>query len=173
MKSHRNIRSMIVFSMLGAVMFAAKIAFEALPNIHPVAMLIMTFTVVYRSRALIPIYLFVILFGAYYGFSIWWLPFLYIWLFPWAITMLLPRRMPRKMAMIVYPIVCGLCGLLYGVCYAPAQALLFGYDFSMMCKWIAAGLPFDILHGLGNIGMGLLVYPLSELLQKLEHSGKV
>ncbi len=173
MKSHRNIRSMIVFAMLAALMFAAKVAFEVLPNIHPIAMFIMTFTVVYRVRALIPIYIFVLLFGAYYGFSIWWLPYLYIWLFPWGATMLIPQKISKKIAMVVYPIVCGLCGLLYGVCYAPAQALLFGYDFPMMCKWIVAGLPFDILHGLGNIGMGVLVLPLSELLRKLERSAKI
>lgn len=173
MKSHSNIRNMIVFAMLGAVIFASKIAFEALPNIHPVAMLVMTYTVVYRYKALIPLYIFVILFGAYYGFSIWWIPYLYIWLVPWGATMLLPRKMSKKTAIIVYPILCGLCGLLYGTCYAPAQALLFGYDFPTMCKWIAAGLPFDVLHGLGNIGMGLLVFPLSELLRKLDGSTKV
>lgn len=170
MKSHSSIKSMIVFAMLASLMFASKIAFEVLPNIHPIAMFIMTFTIVYRSRALIPIYLFVFLFGAYYGFSIWWLPYLYIWLFPWAATMILPRNMPKKAAMVVYPVVCGLCGLLYGVCYAPAQALLFGYDFPTMCKWILTGLPFDAMHGIGNIGMGLLVLPLSELLKKLNRS---
>ncbi len=170
MKSHSSIKSMIVFAMLGALMFAAKVAFEVLPNIHPIAMLIMTYTVAYRWRALIPIYLFVIIFGAYYGFSIWWLPYLYIWLVPWLLTMILPKKMPKKVAMIVYPIVCGICGITYGICYAPAQALLFGYDFPMMCKWIAAGFPFDVIHGIGNIGMGLLVYPLSELLRRLNRS---
>lgn len=170
MKSHSSIKSMIVFAMLAALMFAAKLAFEVLPNIHPIAMFIMTFTVAYRAKALIPVYLFVILFGAYYGFSIWWIPYLYIWLFPWAVTMILPRNMPRKIAAVVYPVVCGLCGLLYGVCYAPAQALLFGFDFPTTVKWVMAGLPFDVIHGVGNVGMGLLVLPLSELLKKLNRS---
>ena len=164
---------MIVFAMLGALMFAAKVAFEALPNIHPVAMLIMTYTVAYRAKALVPLYLFIILFGTLYGFSIWWLPYLYIWLVPWALTMLLPKKMSPKIASVVYPLVCGFCGLTYGICYAPAQAILFHYDFATMCKWILAGLPFDALHGLGNLGMGLLVLPLSELLKRLNRTANL
>lgn len=173
MKSHSSIKSMIVFAMLGALMFAAKVAFEALPNIHPVAMLIMTYTVAYRAKALVPLYLFIILFGTLYGFSIWWLPYLYIWLVPWALTMLLPKKMSPKIASVVYPLVCGFCGLTYGICYAPAQAILFHYDFATMCKWILAGLPFDALHGLGNLGMGLLVLPLSELLKRLNRTANL
>ena len=167
MKTHRHIRDMIVFAMLGAMLFAAKVVFEALPNIHPVAMLVMVITVVYRTRALIPLYLFVVLFGAYYGFSIWWIPYLYIWTVLWAAMMLLPRKMPTKIALIVYPLVCGLFGLCYGTLYAPAQAILFGYDWPTTVKWIIAGLPFDALHALGNLAMGLLVYPLSKLLTRL------
>ena len=167
MKTHRHIRDMIVFAMLGAMLFAAKVVFEALPNIHPVAMLVMVITVVYRARALIPLYLFVVLFGAYYGFSVWWIPYLYIWTILWAVTMLLPRKMPPKIALIVYPLVCGLFGLCYGALYAPAQAILFGYDWPTTIKWIIAGLPFDALHALGNLAMGLLVYPLSKLLARL------
>ena len=168
MKTHRKIRDMIVFGMLGALMFAAKIAFEALPNIHPIAMFIMVFTIVYRVRALIPLYIFVLIFGLYYGFSIWWIPYIYIWTILWGMTMLLPRKMPDKAAMIVYPIVCGLFGLLYGTLYAPAQAILFGYDVPTTLKWIATGLPFDAIHALGNLGMGLIVLPLSKVLARLE-----
>lgn len=168
MKSHKSIRNMIIFAMLGALMFASKIAFEFLPNIHPITLLVMIYTVAYRTKALIPIYIFVVLFGAYYGFSIWWIPYLYIWTFQWAITMLIPQNIPKKHAMIVYPLICGLLGLSYGTVYAPAQALLFGYDFDTMLKWIATGLPWDVLHAIGNLGMGLLVLPLSDLLKKLD-----
>ena len=170
MKSHERIRDMIVFAMLAALMFAAKVAFEALPNIHPIAMFIMVFTVVYRFKALIPIYLFVLIFGLYYGFSIWWIPYLYIWAVMWAVTMLLPRNMSPTLSMIVYPIVCALFGLTYGILYAPAQAVLFGYDFPTTIKWILTGLPFDAIHALGNLGMGLLVLPLSKTLKKLKQT---
>ena len=96
MKSHSKIRSMIIFAMLGALMLASKLALEALPNIHPLAMFVMMFTIVYRIRALIPIYVFVLLSGLYYGFAMWWIPYLYLWTVMWAFTMLLPQNMPKR-----------------------------------------------------------------------------
>jgi energy-coupling factor transport system substrate-specific component len=81
--------------------------------------------------------------------------------------MLLPKNMPKKIAIVVYPLVCGLHGLLFGTLYAPAQALLFGLDFKGMISWIIAGLPWDAVHAAGNIVAGFLIIPLSELLRKL------
>ena len=166
-KAHKAITDMVLFAMFGAMIFASKIAFEAFPNVHPITMLIMVFTIAYGWRGLIPTFLFVIISGAYYGFPIWWIPYLYIWPLYSVLTMLLPKKMPGKVAVFVYPIVCGLFGLLYGTIYAPGQALLFGYNFQKMIKWIIAGLPWDVVHGLGNLGMGLLIYPLSELVKTL------
>lgn len=170
MKSHKSIRDMVLFAMLGALTFLSKLVMEGLPNIHPVGALVMVFTLVYRVRALIPIYIFVLLTGVYGGFSLWWIPYLYIWTVLWGATMLLPRKTSRKTAAVVYPLVCGLHGILFGILYAPAQALMFGYDLRQTLLWISTGIPYDVLHAGGNLVMGLLVLPLSELLKKLERS---
>ena len=82
--------------------------------------------------------------------------------------MLLPRDMPKKRGMIVYMAVCAAHGFLYGVLYAPAQALLFGLNFKGMIAWIAAGLPFDAIHGVSNFLCGSLVIPISEALKRAE-----
>jgi len=156
-----------VFAMLGALMFCSKIIMEALPNIHLLGMFTMVFTVVFRKKALIPVYIFVLLNGLYGGFSLWWMPYLYVWTILWGITMLLPQKMPRRFAMLVYPCVCSLHGLAFGLLYAPAQALLFHLDFREMLLWVASGVPFDIMHGIGNLCAGMLILPLTELLKKL------
>ena len=167
-KRRRRIFEIAVFPMLGAIMFCSKLLMEALPNIHIVGMLVMIYTVVFRVKALIPIYIFAFLTGLYAGFDIWWIPYLYIWTVLWAITMLLPKKMPRAAAIAVYSVVCALHGLLYGTLYAPVQALAFGFDFDQTLAWIAAGLPFDIIHAVGNAVFGCFVYPLSRILIKLE-----
>ena len=171
MRTHRRaalgIREMVIFSMLGTLMFCSKIVMEVLPNIHMLGMLTMVYTIVYRGRALIPIYIYVFLNGLFAGFNFWWMPYLYIWTILWGMTMLLPQRMPRTAACIVYPAVCALHGILFGVLYAPAQAIMFGMSFEQMLAWIMAGLPFDILHCGGNLAAGLLILPLSEVLKKL------
>lgn len=161
---------MCIFAMLGTLMFCSKVMMEALPNIHLLGTLTMVYTITFRKKALIPIYIYVMLNGLYaifYGSLIWWVPYLYIWTILWGVTMLLPKNMPKKIACVVYPAVCCLHGLAFGVLYAPVQALMFGFDFQQTLVWIAAGLPFDIIHGVGNLVTGLLIVPLSELLGKL------
>ena len=166
----RRITQMCVFSMLGALMFCSKIVMEALPNIHLLGMFVMTFTIVYRTKALIPIYIYVFLNGLYAGFNLWWVPYIYIWTILWGFTMLLPKKMPKWLCCIVYPAVCGLHGFLYGILYAPAEALLFGLNFEQAIAWIISGIPFDLTHGISNIFMGMLVFPLSQLLHRLSKS---
>lgn len=163
----RHIRELALFAMLAAVMFCSKILMEFLPNIHLLGMLTMVYTIVFRYKALYPIYLYVILQGAWLGFSPWWIPYLYVWTVLWGVTMLLPKRMPQAVAYVVYPLVCALHGLLFGTLYAPVHALLFHMTWEQMLAWIAAGLSFDILHCIGNLAVGLLVLPLSRLFFRL------
>ena len=161
---------MAVFAMLGTMLFCGDILMEWAPNIHFVGMLTMTYTLVYRGKALIPIYIYVFLNGVYAGFGLWWIPYLYLWAILWGVTMLLPRNMPRRVAIPVYMGVCALHGLCFGTLYAPFQAVVFGLDFAKTLAWIAAGLPFDVIHALGNLASGALIVPLVELLRRLEKS---
>ena len=158
---------MAVFAMLGTVMFCSKIIMEALPNIHLLGMFTMTYTLAFRKKALIPIYIYVMLNGLYAGFSMWWVPYLYIWTVLWAATMILPKNMPVKAKCVIYPIVCAAHGIAFGTLYAPAQAIMFGLNFEQMIAWIISGLPWDLIHGIGNFFAGMLILPLSELLKKL------
>ena len=162
-----SVRETVLFAMLGTIMFASKIIMEALPNIHLLGTLTMTYTIVFRKKALIPLYVYVFLNGLYAGFSYWWVPYLYIWTILWGITMLLPKKMPRAVAAVVYPLVCGIYGIFFGILYAPAQAIMFNLDWDGTVAWIIAGLPFDLLSALGNAVTGLLIVPLSELLNML------
>lgn len=157
----------MLFAMLAAIMFCSKIVMEFLPNIHLLGVLTMVYTIVFRSKALIPIYGYVLLNGLYAGFSIWWVPYLYIWTILWGITMLLPRKMPKGVKAVVYPTVCALHGFAFGVLYAPAQAIMFGLNGEQTLAWILSGVGFDLIHGIGNLAVGLLILPLSELLTGL------
>ena len=166
-KSRLTVAEMTVFGMLGALMFCSKIIMEVLPNIHVLGMLTMVYTLVYRKKALFPIYVYVLLNGVFSGFATWWIPYLYIWTVLWAVTMLLPKKMPTAVASIVYPLVCCLHGLCFGILYAPVQAMVFGFTFKQTVAWVAAGFPFDITHAVGNLVLGTLVYPLSILIVRL------
>lgn len=163
-----KIKEIAIFGMLGGLMFASKLVMEILPNVHLVGVFIVAITVVYRMKALFPIYIFVMMLGLFYGFNMWWLPYLYIWTVLWGMTMLLPKNMPKKIAPIVYMLVCSLHGFLYGTLYAPAQALMFGYDLKMTLAWISTGLVFDMIHGVSNFVCGVLIVPLVNAMRMAE-----
>lgn len=159
-----TIKEMTLFGMLGAVMYCSKVFMEFLPNIHLLGVFTIAFTIVYRKKALYPIYVYVMLNGLFAGFNMWWIPYLYLWTVLWAVTMLLPKNTPR----FVYILVCGAHGFLYGTLYAPAQAIMFGLNLKGTIAWIIAGFPFDLVHGMGNLCVGILIAPIVALLRKLD-----
>ena len=153
-------------------MFASDIAMDAFPNIHFVGILSVLYTVVYRVKALVPIYLYVMITGVFSGFATWWVPYIYVWTVLWGMAMLIPRKIHPTAAKIVYPAVCALHGFAFGIIYAPGQALLFGYNLEQTVAWIMSGTVFDITHGISNLAAGMLVYPLSLTLIKLEKKSR-
>jgi len=140
-----------------------------IPSVHLIGLFIAAFTLTYRLRALIPIYIYVMVYGALYGFSPWWIPYLYIWLPLWGVFMVAGRfELPIKVKVPLYMVLCALHGLAFGLLYAPYWAFVFGLSFQGMIAWIIAGIPFDITHAISNLAAGLLIVPLAELLKKLD-----
>ena len=164
-----SIRETAVFGMLGALMYASKMLMEILPNIHLLGVFTIAFTVVYRKKALYPIYTYVLLNGVFSGFASWWIPYLYLWTVLWGVTMLLPKKMPKTVRPIVYMIVNACHGFSFGILYAPTQALLYGFSLKTTLAWIASGFPFDIIHGISNFICGILIVPIVYLLRRLEN----
>ena len=156
--------------MLGAIMYASKMIMEIAPNVHLLGTFVVAFTIVYRKKALYPIYVFVLLTGVYAGFATWWVPYLYLWTILWGAVMLLPRNMPKKIRPLVYMLVCASHGFLYGTLYAPAQAFFFGLNFEKTIAWIITGLPWDFVHGVSNFFCGLLILPIVRALRIAEGS---
>ena len=163
-----RVKEIAIFGMLGALMYASKLIMEVLPNVHLLGVFVISITVVYRKKALYPIYTYVLLTGLFAGFSAWWVPHLYLWTILWGAAMLLPQKTPP----IVYILLCGLHGFLYGTLYAPTQALLFGFDFRQTISWIAVGLPWDIAHGISNMVCGMLISPIIHILKIAEQYSK-
>ena len=168
MLKNLSIYELVLLPMLGGLMFVSKLMMEFLPNIHLLGMFVMVFTLVYRWKALVPIYIYVFLVGIYGGFAPWWFANLYTWTVLWGITMLLPRRMPTWLAAVVFPAVCALHGFSYGVLCAPMQALFYRLTWEGTVAWVVSGLPFDVTHGIGNLLTGLLIIPLVNLLKRLD-----
>ena len=163
-----TIREICIFGLLGGVMYASKAIMAMIPNVHLVGVFIIAITAVYRRKALYPLYVFVLLSGLFDGFGVWWLSYLYIWLPLWGATMVLPEKMNPKILAILYMCVCALHGFLYGVLYAPFQAMIFGLNLEGLISWMIAGIPFDIIHGTSNFFCGLMIMPIIHILKRIE-----
>ena len=153
-------KEITIFGMLGAIMYISKFVMELFPNIHLIGVFTVAFTVVYKKKALYPIYTYVILNGVFCGFATCWLPN--------KGKMLLPKNMPQKVKPVVYMMVCSAHGFLFGALYAPAQALIYGLNFKSMVAWVIAGLPWDFIHGISNFFCGMLIMPIIAVLKLIK-----
>ncbi len=153
-------------ALLGALLLAGDLLMEALPNVHLVGVLLTVYTVVFRAKALFPLYVYVLLLGFTCGFATWWIPYLYIWLPLWGAVLLLPRNLPPRLGTVLYGSVCMLHGLSFGTLYAPAQVLLFHLPWEALPGWIAAGLIADSIHAAGNAALSVLIVPLITALRR-------
>lgn len=152
-----------MLSLLGALMFGAKMAMAALPNIEPVSLLILVYTAVFGKKALYPIYLYVVLELLVWGLGLWNLNYLYVWLALFLLAMAF-RRMESPWG---WAILSGAFGLGFGLLCAPVY--LFTGGWAAALSWWVSGIPYDVLHCAGNFALALVLYrPLTKVLKALK-----
>lgn len=151
-----------LFGILGGMTFAAKMALAGLANIEPVSLMVMLFAVTFGKKAVFPIYVYVLLEYVLFGFGLWSVNYLYIWLVL-ALAAWLLRGMTHPLG---WAVLSGLFGLSFGALCAPVDLFVGGWSYAVT-KWIG-GIPFDIAHCAGNLVMALLLFvPLRRTLERL------
>lgn len=153
-------RRVVLCALLAAVMTALQAVMAPLPNIEPVSLLILVYTLVFGRQVFYIIYTFVLLEGLLYGFHLWWVTYLYIWTL-WALVVLLMRG-KKERSPLVWAVASGAFGLSFGA--LDAIPYLAGGPAAAFSRWVA-GIPFDLLHCGGNFFLALtLERPLYQLL---------
>ena len=66
-------QEMVIFAFLGAILVVVQFALSSLPNVEVVSLLVYIYAKVFGKKALIPVYVFVLIEGLIYGFTIWWI----------------------------------------------------------------------------------------------------
>lgn len=155
-------RELVLLSLLGAVMFAAKMAMAWLPNIEPVSLLVMVYAVVLGRRALYPIYVYVGLECCVWGIQLWSVNYLYIWF----ILYLAARRTRAMDSALGWAVLSGAFGLCFGLLCAPVYLFSGGWAFAL--SWWLSGIAWDAVHCAGNFVLALALFPaLRRLLESL------
>lgn len=162
MQAQSKIKNLVILALLTAILVLAQLTLAVLPNVELVSLLCLVYTLFYRKQALAIIYLFVMVEGLVFGVGIWWINYLYIWAILWGATMLLSKMR----SMIGWAILSGTFGLFFGL--LTAIPYLFTGGASLAFSYWVSGIPYDILHCLGNIGAILLLFrPLCRVFERL------
>lgn len=164
-KSKLTLRELVFLSLISAIIIAFKEVMSFLPNIEPVTMLLICTTLVYGAKAFYPCAVFVLVEGLLYGFGWYFFVYVYIWPILVGAVLLLRRHITSYTLWTVF-------GALYGLFFGPLCCLeaFVVNGWRMAFSFWISGIPYDILHCVGNAFMcGVLLKPLTTLLQRLAH----
>ena len=157
--SKLSIAEIALFGVLAALTFGAKMVMSGLPNIEPVSLMVMIFAVVFGKKGLYPMYVYVALEFLFWGFGLWNINYLYVWLILWGLARIF-RKMEEPLG---WAILSGAFGLCFGALCGIVDVFIGGFSYAVT-KWVS-GIPFDIAHCAGNFVIALLLFkPLRELL---------
>jgi len=144
------------------MMVAGQVAMSSLPNIEPVSLLILAGALVYGYKILFSVYVFVLAEILIFGFGLWTFNYIYVWAILAVIAILLRRIEGRLM----WAVIAGAFGLCFGfLCSIP---YLFMGGVPAAVTYFIKGVPFDLLHAVGNFALAYFLLPTcTNILKKL------
>jgi len=159
-----SVQKMTRIALLSAILYVSKLALDFLPNIELVSLFIILYALVFGTETLIIVTVFNLLQIIQWGIGTWTISYLYVWPLLCLVTLLLKKLMKEEF--VLWSIVSGLFGLLFGSLFAilylfvdPAYALAY---------WIS-GLPWDVWHAVWNFVLMLVLgKPLYMVLIKMK-----
>lgn len=157
-----TVKELVLTALLSALLLTSQVALAVLPNIEVVSLLVILYTLFFKKKTLYIIYIFAILEGLVYGFGTWWFMYLYVWTILWGITTLFKEEKNP----VIWAFISGFFGLLFGTLCSVPYFIIGGVNMGL--SWIAAGLMADVIHGVGNFVVTLVLFkPLYTAFQKI------
>ncbi len=151
-KNKLTARDILVIGLMGAILTIAQVALAIIPNVELVSLLIIVFTLVAGKKIFYIIYVFVLADGLIYGFGLWWVNYLYVW----AILASVVLIFRKNQSVIIWSIISGLFGLLFGSFCAIPYFFMGGIG-AAVSYWVN-GIIFDLIHCVGNVIAVLVLF---------------
>ena len=156
-------RELILLGMMGTLTFVLKMSLAQFMNIEPVSLMVLLLAVCFGWKGLYAVYLYVFLEFAVWGFGLWNVAYLYIWL----LLFLGARLLRTRESPLVWAVLSGSFGLLFGGMCALVYWAAGGWAFAV--SWWVSGIPADLLHGGANFLIALVLFrPLRRVLEELQ-----
>ena len=155
-----------LYGLLGALLFVLKFAMSSLPNIEPVSLLLISYTIVFGIKVLYPLAIYILLEITIYGFGFWSIGYLYIW-FVLVIVVTAIHKISNNKNPFLWALISGIFGLIFGALYIPLYIVSGGFTFAI--TWWISGLPYDIIHCVSNFVLCMILFkPITNTLLKLK-----
>ena len=156
-------RDVALIALFVAIIEVCKFALANLANIELTSFLLIIFSLYFGKRVYAAVPVFILIEGVVYSFGLWWIMYLYAW----PLLILITRIFKKNDSALLWAVVSGVFGLLFGfLCAIP---YLFMGGISTAFSWWIAGIPFDLVHGVSNFLIMLLLYrPVAKVLKKIK-----
>lgn len=159
-----SIRKLTRIALLSAILYISKVALEFLPNVELVSFLVIIYTLVFGKETFLIVTVFNMFELIQWGFGTWWFSYLYTWPLLCAITLSLKRVVKEEF--IVWSIVSGMFGLIFGALFA---IVYIPVDITYALAYWISGLPWDVWHAVWNFVLMLVLgKPLYAVLSRMK-----
>ena len=156
-----------LYSILGVLVFSLKFIMSFLPNIEPVSLLLIAYTIVFGIKAIYPMIIYVLLEVVIYGCGFWSIAYIYIWPILLFNTFMTLQITNKSMNVLLWSLISAIFGLLFGALYIPLYAVSGGVTFAI--TWWVSGVSFDIVHCISNFILCMVLFkPITKTLLKLK-----
>lgn len=157
-------------ALMIALIEVCKSALLFLPNIELTSFWIIMFMLYYGRKTYLVIPAFILVEGCLYGFGLWWLMYLYAW----PLLALITWIFRKQDSAIFWSVVSSVFGLSFGfLCSFPYFFIGLSSGgvksgFVTQFTWWVAGIPWDIVHGVGDFVIMFVLYkPISMAMKKI------
>lgn len=151
-------------AMMVAMIEACKIALLAMPNIELISFWIILFTLYFGKLILFVIPVFILVEGLMFGFGLWWIMYLYAW----PLLALLVWIFRKMDSVWTWASLSGIFGLSFGLLCAIPYVISGGIYAGF--AWWVQGIPWDIVHGIGNFIIMLVLYhPVKMVMNRINN----
>ncbi|MGN1083552.1 MAG: hypothetical protein ACI4QX_00995 [Lachnospiraceae bacterium] len=163
-----TVKNIALIGVMIAVIEVCKAALAWAPNVELTTFWIIIFSLWFGKNIYFAIPVFILIEGSIYGFGLWWLMYLYVWPLVAVVTRIL-RKMKSALSWAVFS---GIFGLLFGLlCSVPyvfigAMGGSIASGLGTAFAWWVAGIPWDLLHGVSNFFLMLVLYhPITSVMK--------
>ncbi len=159
-KKRLSVQDIALIGMMVAVIEVCKAVLSFLPNVELTSFWLILFTLFFGWKIVLVVPVFILVEGMIYGVHLWWIMYLYVW--PILVTLAWINR--KRDNALFWAVLSGafglsfgfLCSFVYLVTGTASGGL--GYGLRTMFAWWVAGIPWDLVHCIGNFTLMLVLY---------------